>query len=251
VAAANPIYGSYQKNLPPNKNIALPDSLLSRFDLIFVVLDQKTAEVDRCIAARVIGNHSSAVVGAEESIDLDSAIIEPVARVEAEETTQFYQYGDLELLSRNFLKKYIFYAKKTMSPRLTPEASEMITREWTELRVHHEDEGNRNKVVAITARTLETIIRMSTAIAKAYLCPEVTPNHVAEAMALMKFAIYAEEETLDLSQPPEPSATEQLPAAAAEPRTSPRKSRRIAGQEPEIEEIVSQHVSASPSKAQM
>ncbi len=50
VAAANPIYGEYQKELPPTKNIGMPDSLLSRFDLIFLIFDEKKPERDRQIA---------------------------------------------------------------------------------------------------------------------------------------------------------------------------------------------------------
>ena len=43
VAAANPIYGKYQTDKPPTKNIGMADSLLSRFDLIFIILDDKSA----------------------------------------------------------------------------------------------------------------------------------------------------------------------------------------------------------------
>lgn len=57
LAAANPIYGEYDRNLPPTKNIGLPDSLLSRFDLLFIVLDEKDADIDRLIAERVTRNH--------------------------------------------------------------------------------------------------------------------------------------------------------------------------------------------------
>jgi len=41
------------KDLPPNRNIGLPDSLLSRFDLLFVVLDEKNEQSDRKVAERV------------------------------------------------------------------------------------------------------------------------------------------------------------------------------------------------------
>lgn len=56
-AAANPVYGEYLKDLPPTKNIGLPDSLLSRFDLLFIVLDHKNPEMDKNIAERVVKNH--------------------------------------------------------------------------------------------------------------------------------------------------------------------------------------------------
>lgn len=42
IAAANPIYGEYQTSMAPTKNIGMPDSLLSRFDLIFIIKDVKT-----------------------------------------------------------------------------------------------------------------------------------------------------------------------------------------------------------------
>lgn len=50
VAAANPIYGEYQRDLPPTKNIGLPDSLLSRFDLLFIILDEKREDIDRKVS---------------------------------------------------------------------------------------------------------------------------------------------------------------------------------------------------------
>lgn len=46
IAAANPIFGDYDRTIPAAKNIGLPDSLLSRFDLLFIVLDQKNPFID-------------------------------------------------------------------------------------------------------------------------------------------------------------------------------------------------------------
>merc|ERR1711998_629855 len=54
VAAANPVYGTFDPSLDLAKNIGLPDSLLSRFDLVFVVRDLTTEEIDRKIADQVV-----------------------------------------------------------------------------------------------------------------------------------------------------------------------------------------------------
>jgi DNA replication licensing factor MCM3 len=57
LAAANPIYGEFQRDKSLNVNIGLPDSLLSRFDLIFLILDDKNPDTDRLVAERVTNNH--------------------------------------------------------------------------------------------------------------------------------------------------------------------------------------------------
>jgi len=57
IAAANPIYGEYQSDMPPTRNVGMPDSLLSRFDLIFIIRDEKNANKDKKIAERVCRNH--------------------------------------------------------------------------------------------------------------------------------------------------------------------------------------------------
>ena len=65
IAAANPIFGEYQTDKPPTKNIGMQDSLLSRFDLIFIILDEKNAEKDKRVAERVCRNHRLAPTTSE------------------------------------------------------------------------------------------------------------------------------------------------------------------------------------------
>merc|ERR1740123_1888743 len=59
IAASNPVYGQYDKTRKPHENIALPDSLLSRFDLLFIVLDKLDTEMDRAISDHVLKLHRS------------------------------------------------------------------------------------------------------------------------------------------------------------------------------------------------
>jgi DNA replication licensing factor MCM3 len=82
IAAANPIYGEYARDQPVGRNIGLPDSLLSRFDLLFVMLDEKDPENDRKIAERVISNHRYQAPGGNQEAQFnfynqEDVVIEP------------------------------------------------------------------------------------------------------------------------------------------------------------------------------
>jgi DNA replication licensing factor MCM3 len=57
LAAANPLFGEYQDGITASKNIGMPDSLLSRFDLVFIVRDEKNKDTDRLVAEKVTRNH--------------------------------------------------------------------------------------------------------------------------------------------------------------------------------------------------
>jgi DNA replicative helicase MCM subunit Mcm2 (Cdc46/Mcm family) len=97
IAAANPIYGQYNQKITIQKNIGLPDSLLSRFDLVFIVLDQRNSNLDREIATHVLNVHQ---FKENENFEEDLKVSKD-------------QY------SVNFLRKYIFYSKYKFNPILS------------------------------------------------------------------------------------------------------------------------------------
>jgi DNA replication licensing factor MCM3 len=68
IAAANPVMGQYVDTKEPSKNINLPDSLLSRFDLLFIVLDNLEDEHNRAIAEHVVRMHRYTIPGSEEGV---------------------------------------------------------------------------------------------------------------------------------------------------------------------------------------
>ncbi|KAB1221354.1 DNA replication licensing factor MCM3 [Morella rubra] len=204
VAAANPIYGTYDRSLTPTKNIGLPDSLLSRFDLLFIVLDQMDPDIDRYISEHVLRMHRyRSAIGGEATLDGSS-------RYEREDETDtdsvFVKYNRMlhgkrteksrkrDTIAIKFLKKYIHYAKHRIQPELTDEASDHIATTYAELR-NTSSNAKTGGTLPITARTLETIIRLSTAHAKLKLSRKVSKSDVEAALKVLNFAIYHKELT--------------------------------------------------------
>lgn len=214
IAAANPIYGEYQKDLPPTKNIGLPDSLLSRFDLLFVVLDDKSSMHDRKVAERVTKNHRYIAPNQIDNLlgglNDDNFVIEP-EHVEDKSNLVFEKFNHVlhssnqkELISQGFLKKYIYYAKKTFVPLLDDDAIQYIADSWNKLRQKDMENSNTSGVknLSITIRTLETLIRLASAHAKLRLSKKVERKDCFIAVSLLKYALFNEivEEELDFSK---------------------------------------------------
>ncbi|KAF8225807.1 MCM-domain-containing protein [Tricholoma matsutake] len=219
VAAANPIYGQYDIHKDPHKNIALPDSLLSRFDLLFIITDDVDETRDRKIADHVLRIHRYLPPGVEEGTPYQDSLSQPLsvdgpgvsAEGDAADLSPFEKFDPLlhigiadssrrqtrsntkmkKILSNTFIKKYIQYAKSKPAPTLTKGAADHIVNVYASLR-NEVMVGNRKKTSPLTARTLETLIRLATAHAKARLSPKVEEADAKQAEEIMRFALFKE-----------------------------------------------------------
>ena len=215
IAAANPIYGQYDTHKDPHKNIALPDSLLSRFDLLFVVTDDIEDVRDRQVSEHVLRMHRYRQPGTEEGAPVREQQTQTLGVGLEEEgdttnkTTTPYEKFDAmvhsgvtitrgrganqrrEVLSIPFIKKYIQYAKSRIKPILTKGAADHIVATYSALR-NDEMEGNQRKTSPMTARTLETLIRLATAHAKSRLSNRVDEKDAEVAESILRFALFKE-----------------------------------------------------------
>jgi DNA replication licensing factor MCM3 len=198
LAAANPVYGQYDRSRRIQENIGLPDSLLSRFDLLFVVLDQMDPELDRMIATHVIRGHRTKAVEIDHDDDSDDdGEIQTTRSIwqrsnfisddddDLSETDDPHKRDALQL---DFLRKYLHYAKTRIQPILTESARDFIAARYAEMRARQDD-----RTIPVTARSLETVIRLATAHAKARLSNTVLTQDCEVAMDILSFALYHEQ----------------------------------------------------------
>lgn len=155
LAAGNPKHGRYDPAQPVSKNIDLPPTILSRFDLIFIVQDLPHAEHDRRLAKHILGIHTET--------DRARGFIDP-----------------------QILKKYVSYARRYIRPQLTPEATKLIEEFYIGLRQASLMTSETGPLaIAITPRQLEALIRLTEAYAKMALKTKATAEEAEEAIRLM------------------------------------------------------------------
>jgi replicative DNA helicase Mcm len=163
LAAANPALGRYEPNRTVAENISLPVTILSRFDIIFVLRDVPNRDADSKMSQHILEIHQRGVSPVEAPVDAD------------------------------LLRKYISYAK-SITPELSNDALVKLREFYLAMRTASESEGSP---VAITARQLESLVRVAEARARAALRKEVTGEDAEAAITLMKRSL--EEVGIDMS----------------------------------------------------
>ncbi|KAG5648220.1 hypothetical protein DXG03_006177 [Asterophora parasitica] len=168
LAAANPVFGRYDEGRSPGENIDFQTTILSRFDMIFIVKDEHNETRDKMIAQHVMNIHMN----------------RPNQNVEDNGDN----VGELGLEK---MKRYISYSKSKCAPRLSADAQEMLSSHFVSLRKQVqqvERDNDERSSIPITVRQLEAIIRISESLAKLTLSPVVKNHHVEEAIRLFKFS---------------------------------------------------------------
>ena len=162
LAAANPVGGRYNRRTTLRANINMSAPIMSRFDLFFVILDECNESIDRHLAEHIVNIHRLR----------DDAV-----------TPEF---------TTEQLQRYIRFAK-TFKPEFTPEAKALLVEKYKELRADDAQGGIGRNSYRITVRQLESMIRLSEAIAKANCVEDVTENFVREAFNLLRMSIISVE----------------------------------------------------------
>ncbi|KAF9226891.1 MCM-domain-containing protein [Gyrodon lividus] len=169
LAAANPIGGRYDRKKTLRANVAMSAPIMSRFDLFFVVLDECDEKTDLNLAKHIVNVHR-----------FQDEAINPEFSTEA-------------------LQRYIRYAR-TFNPKLTPEAADVLVEKYRILRQDDATGAGRNSY-RITVRQLESMIRLSEAIARANCTSEITPAFVREAYTLLRQSIiHVEQDDIDFDE---------------------------------------------------
>ncbi|KAF8624729.1 hypothetical protein AX17_007060 [Amanita inopinata Kibby_2008] len=161
LAAANPVGSKYDTELPVTRNIDLPPTLISRFDLLYLVLDQIDENLDRRLAQHLVGLYleDTPMTGAYESLPLHE------------------------------LSAYIEYARSRIHPIISEEASQELVRSYVEMRNMGDDPRANEKRITATTRQLESMIRLSEGHARMRFSDFVELQDVKEAYRLMREAI--------------------------------------------------------------
>ncbi|CAN6444280.1 unnamed protein product [Victoria cruziana] len=160
LACANPSESRYNPRLSVIDNIHLPPTLLSRFDLIYLILDKADENTDRRLARHIISLfHTRPESESQDVLDLPT------------------------------LTAYISYAKKHVQPMISDEAAQAFVTGYVEMRKRGNFPGSSKKVITATPRQIESVIRLSEALARMRFSDFVEVTDVEEAFRLLKVAL--------------------------------------------------------------
>ena len=173
LGAANPKLGRFDEYADIGEQINMPPSLLSRFDLIFILADKPDHKRDEAIAEHILKAHGVGELIAQHAKDpIDGVDDEYIQRELAPVTPE---------IEPAMLRKYVAYAKRTCFPILSPEAKDVLVGYYMRLR----DLADSNKPVPVTARQLEALVRLAEASARVRLAKKITADDAERVVRIV------------------------------------------------------------------
>lgn len=169
LAAANPIYGRYNKKLSASQNINLPNALLSRFDLLFLILDIANYEKDEALARHVTFVHRFA-----RNPDMTFEPVRPEVLRYFIAIAKQYQPSIPEHLCGYIVEAYVTLRQQDVNEHARQER-----------RNFHQASDANHAQTAMTARQLLSILRLSQSLARLRFATEVIHQDVDEAIRLV------------------------------------------------------------------
>lgn len=189
LAAANPVNSRYDTSKTVVDNIDLPPTLLSRFDLIYLVLDAPSADSDRRLAQHIVSlffkNYDDPVAKEAEGTNGEAVAANEDELLDAPAYAA-PEYGSSEMLDAKTLTEYIAYSREKVDPTLSDSAAEALINGYVDMRAGGRGTGN----MTATPRQLESLIRLAEAHARMQLKDVVDHSDVDEAMRLVKSALH-------------------------------------------------------------
>jgi replicative DNA helicase Mcm len=171
LAAANPKLGRFDEFIPIHEQINMPPALLSRFDLIFSILDKPNRKTDTDLATHILLSHKAG--------EMHEHILKTQSPLYSKDQETVLMEHVMPLFEPEFLRKYVAYAKRNIFPVMTDDALEILKNYYVDFRSSSEDS------VPFTPRQLEAFVRLAEASARIRLSQEVTIEDSKRAISII------------------------------------------------------------------
>lgn len=188
IAAANPKEGRYDKSKTLVKNLNLSAPLLSRFDLVFLLLHEQDINFDSILSEHVMMLHTGS--GVQNVRSNKNEYIKNRIKTDANQSLLknklMRSIGSVNVIPQSSLRKYISYAKQFVKPKLSKKSADILKEFYLDLRKMGADTVED---VPICARQLEALVRLTEARAKMDLRVETTEDDARDIIELFQSTI--------------------------------------------------------------
>ncbi|XP_060515902.1 DNA helicase MCM8-like isoform X2 [Cylas formicarius] len=185
LAAANPAGGHYDKSKTISENLKIGSPMLSRFDLIFILLDQPDQYLDKYIIKHILSAHSNE--NKKHTLQLEN-FGESFNQKFNSLRERLKNHNDTKnYLSSTAFRKYIAYAQKYVNPKLSEDAKRVLKKSYVSLR----QEFASGNCTSVTARQLHSLIRLTQARAKVELREEASEEDAKDVIEIMRYSLTA------------------------------------------------------------